>query len=65
MTQNNNENRIMINAKEISNAMGISVTYAYKIVNQLNAELSEKGFLVVRGRTNRRYFYQRVYAEVC
>ena len=41
---------------EVAQAMGISRSYAYKVVRQLNAELAKMGYLTVSGRVNRQYF---------
>ena len=39
--------------------MGISVAFAYKIMRELNAELKQKGYIVVSGRVNKQYFLER------
>ena len=39
--------------------MGVSKSYAYKIVQKLNAELAEKGYMVISGRVNKQYFMER------
>ena len=40
--------------------LGISKSYAYKIVQKLNTELREKGYLTISGRVNRRYFMEKL-----
>ena len=66
--QNTNHNRssepLFIKASEIGEIMEISPAYAYRIIKQLNDELSAKGYIVVQGRTNRQYFYERIYRKV-
>ena len=44
---------------EVEQELGISKSYAYKIVQKLNAELKEKGFMTISGRVNKRYFIER------
>ena len=44
---------------DVAQAMGISKSYAYKVVRQLNAELVKMGYLTVSGRVNRQYFLER------
>ena len=44
---------------EVAQAMGISRSYAYKVVRQLNSELAKMGYLTVSGRVNRQYFLER------
>lgn len=51
-----------IRAEEVAEVMEISVAYAYKIIRKLNQELSDKGFITVTGRVNRKYFNERVYS---
>jgi len=45
---------------EVAKELGISKSYAYKIVQKLNAELKEKGYLTIAGRVSKRFFYERV-----
>ena len=37
----------------------MSKSYAYKIVQKLNAELKNKGYLTVSGRVNRKFFLEK------
>lgn len=46
--------------EEVAQELGISKSYAYKIVHQLNAELREKGFLTISGRVSRQYFMEKL-----
>ena len=45
---------------DVAKELGISKSYAYKIVQKLNAELREKGYLTISGRVNRRYFMEKL-----
>ena len=45
--------------EEVAQELGISKSYAYKIVKRLNAELKEKGILTISGRVNKQYFMER------
>lgn len=47
-------------ADEVAAEMGISKSYAYKIVQRLNAELKGMGYLTVAGRVNKQYFMEKV-----
>ena len=51
--------KLYMSAEEVADAMGISLSYAYKVVRELNAELKAKGFITVSGRINRQYFMER------
>ena len=44
---------------EVAQELGISKSYAYKIVQKLNGELKEKGFMTISGRVNKQYFIER------
>ena len=45
--------------EEVAQELSISKSYAYKIVQQLNKELKEKGYLTISGRVNRKYFQEK------
>ena len=42
--------------EEVATELDVSVSYAYKIIKQLNNELKAKGFVTISGRVNRQYF---------
>ena len=44
---------------EVAEMLGISKSYADKIVQTLNAELKDKGFLTIAGRVNKQYFMEK------
>ncbi|MCF0138088.1 MAG: DNA-binding protein [Oscillospiraceae bacterium] len=44
---------------EVAKELDISKSYAYKVVQQLNAEMREQGFLTISGRVNRNYFMRK------
>lgn len=54
------QNRIFMTVAEVAEELGVSRSYAYKIMRTLNEELQEKGYLTVSGRVNRDYFMNRV-----
>ena len=45
--------------EEVVQELGVSVSYAYRIIQRLNAEMREKGYLAISGRINRKYFMER------
>lgn len=51
---------IFMRVDEVAAVLGVSESYAYKIMKQLNKELAEQGKIVVAGRVNRKYFYERL-----
>lgn len=58
-------NRTFMTVEEVAAELGVSKSYAYKIVKQLNDELQKLGYLTVVGRVNTNYFRKKVcYSEV-
>ena len=52
---------LFVRAEEVAGALGISKPYAYKLVQEMNEELKQKGFLTIPGRVSRRYFEEKFY----
>lgn len=50
-----------LEAKDVADVMGISVSSAYKIIRGLNKELSEQGYIIVAGKIPKKYFAERCY----
>ena len=46
--------------EEVAEELGVSKSYAYKIVRKLNAELKSMGYLTVAGRISKKYFLEKV-----
>ena len=53
------ESTSFMRVDEVAKELGISKSYAYKIFQKLNAELAEKGYMVISGRVNKQYFTER------
>ena len=53
------ESTSFMRVDEVAQELGISKSYAYKIVQKLNAELKENGFMTITGRVNKQYFMER------
>lgn len=49
----------MITAKEVAEILECSERYGSTIINRLNQELDQKGYITVRGKVARRYFFER------
>lgn len=47
-------------AEEVAEVLGVSKSFAYKVMQQLNAELKEQGFLTIAGRVNKQYFMEKL-----
>lgn len=48
-------------APEVAELLDVSVSKAYKIMQELNRELQAKGKITVSGRVSRRYIMERLY----
>ena len=43
-------NKAFVNAKEVSEMLGIGTSKAYMIIRRFNNELEQQGYLVIPGR---------------
>lgn len=50
-----------IDAKEVSQILGVGMTKAYAVIKACNAELDAKGYYTMRGKCPRKYFEQKIY----
>ncbi len=46
--------------EEVAKELGVSKSFAYKVMQQLNDELKAKGYLTIAGRVNRAYFLEKL-----
>lgn len=54
-------NKMYIKAEEVAADLDVSVAYAYKIIQQLNRELKEQGYMIISGRVSRQYYEEKFY----
>ncbi len=50
-----------LKVEDVMQILGISKSAAYKIMRQMNGELTKKGYAVIRGKISRKYFEERFY----
>lgn len=56
--------KTFMTVEDVAQELGVSKSYAYKIVRELNTELKELGYLTVAGRVNTNFFHKKVcYSE--
>ena len=53
-----------LNAREVADIMGISVSTAYKIIRNLNDELKSNGYVTVSGKVSREYFENKAFLHL-
>jgi Mn-dependent DtxR family transcriptional regulator len=58
------ENKTFMTVEEVALELGVSKSYAYKIVRELNAEMQKLGYITVSGRINTNFFRKKLcYSE--
>lgn len=58
------EKKTFMTVQEVADELGVSKSYAYKVVKQLNTEMQKLGYLTVNGRVNTQYFQKKLcYSE--
>lgn len=58
------ESKRFLDVKDVATYMGVSTSMAYRIIRNLNNELSDQGYVTVSGKVSRIYFEQKVYGAV-
>jgi len=51
----------VLDVNEVCELLQVKVSKAYQIIDQLNKELAEKGFMTVRGKVPRAYICERFF----
>ena len=51
---------LFMRVKEVAQELGVSESYAYKLVHELNEELKAMGCITIQGRLDRKYFYEKI-----
>lgn len=52
---------IFMKVSEVAQELGVSESYAYKLVRELNKELAQTGCIVISGRIDRKFFHDKLY----
>lgn len=52
--------KLFLTSNEVADLLNISQQQAYKIIRDMN-QLAEHGFLILRGRINKKYFMEQIY----
>lgn len=53
--------KLFLTSKEVADLLNISQQQAYKIIRDMNKQLAEHGFLILRGKINKKYFMEQIY----
>ena len=46
--------------EDVAHELGVSKSYAYKVIQKLNVTLKEMGYMTVAGRVSKKYFMEKV-----
>ena len=57
-------NKRFVTSEEVQEDFGVARTKAYELIRQVNEELEQAGYLVVRGRVSRKYYLERTYGDI-
>lgn len=55
------ENKRFLTAQYFMEMLDVSLSYAYKLIQRLNAELESEGFVTIKERVSTQYFMERIY----
>lgn len=47
-------------AEDVAEVLGVSKSFAYKVVKKLNDELKQQGYVTIAGRINKQYFMEKL-----
>lgn len=51
---------MLLPVKDVMKVLCVSKSKDYQIIQKLNEEMKQQGYLVVRGRVSKTYFYERM-----
>jgi hypothetical protein len=55
-------NTMFMRVEDVAEEMGVSVSYAYKLIRRLNKELKATGCITIPGRIDRKFFHEKFYS---
>ena len=51
---------LFLRAEEVQQILGVSKSYAYKVIKEIYSELRRQGFRTIAGRVSKQYFFEKV-----
>ena len=52
---------LSIYISDVEEILGVSESYAYKLIRKLNKEMQDLGFQTIQGRIDTKFFYEHFY----
>ena len=53
--------QMFLRVEEVAEELGVSKSFAYKLIRSMNAELKKTGCITICGRIDRKFFYESFY----
>ena len=47
-------------AEDVAEVLGVSKSFAYKVMQKLNDDLKKQGYVTIAGRINKQYFMEKL-----
>ena len=54
--------KMFLRVEDVAEEMGVSISYAYKLIRKLNKELKATGSLTIPGSIDRNFFHEKFYS---
>ena len=54
-------NKTFMRVDDVASELKVSTSYAYKVIKNLNKQLTEMGYMTISGRVSRKYFLEKMY----
>ena len=51
--------KMFLRVEDVAEEMGVSISYAYKLIRKLNKELKATGCITIPGRIDRKFFHEK------
>lgn len=55
-------NKMFMRVEDVVEEMGVSVSYADKLIRKLNKELQSTGCITILGRIDHKFFHEKFYS---
>ena len=52
--------KYFLRVDEVMQILGVSKSYAYKVIRKLNSELQQQGYHTIAGSVSKQYFLEKV-----
>ena len=53
--------KMFLRVSDVEEILGVSESYAYKLIRKLNKEMQDLGFQTIQGRIDTKFFYEHFY----